>query len=231
MNIYLALIESIDSKNVIRWRIPELIDNLTEQPLAYPITTSSSQLRQNDKVVVMQFNDEIQEYFYFPILETNFTGIRMGNIEIDATNTERTTDYQADLDNEGDSSSPEENDGEGQNLTYSMKIYDKLWYNEDDDKKVVAEISLSKDNGILMHYGSNPESITLDKSGLTVKGSSIKLNSGNLGTTITTKGLADPSSISAAGPFFCGPSNCPLSGIPLGSNKIIGDGLTITGGK
>lgn len=90
IKFYYGLVVVVNADYTIRFRIPELLDNLADEeyPIAHPILKHSSEIRVGDNVLIMQLDEDIQDFVYFSNDTSEFTGIEFGNNRIDISDGE-----------------------------------------------------------------------------------------------------------------------------------------------
>ena len=83
---YIGKVEEIDENFLIRFSIPDIMDNLSKYPIAYPRTSEHIQETiVGDSVYIIQPDVSTQFFFYYPTRLTNFVGLQFGKVMVDIT--------------------------------------------------------------------------------------------------------------------------------------------------
>lgn len=188
----IALVDSVDDKYEITWKIPNMIDNM-ELPSALPIGNNTQQVKKGDTVAILQMNEDIQEYYYYVINENTFTGLRMGNAVI-------TFNY-------GDDSKHDPSIGTKVNIGILNNNWDS--YKSKDGNLTIKDSDLISD-------------VTLDKTGIQIAHGEHTIKMTTKGIDINCKGVISIKGMSGivklpGTNFFIGPPACPVTNVPLSS--------------
>jgi hypothetical protein len=223
VKVYFAKVYKLLDDGRILWRVPGIIDNMgTYQPDAYPFSPPLTLPEINDNVMVIQWFDDIQDFWYYQIPEkgidrkgsevstspnTNFIGFRVNNVVIDLGS----------LDGSNDDLTGSINPPSGTRI--DLKVLDIPWNSEIKDKKspnVTQHISLDR-TGITIE-GGNSQKIKIENGVTTISGNKQVIETG-LVKQVKMLGKVIPDPVNG-GPFYAGPVVCPITGVPLCGNTI-----------
>lgn len=207
---YYGIVESVNPDYSITFRIPEILDNLSEYPTASPLVGHTTEILPGHYVFILQPN-LLQDYFYFQLDQSSFTGLKFGNCIIDISDGETITNKIVTLDSDGNV------DKVLTESTMSKSSYVVTSNDSNGNKK--SRISMNN-NTISIEVGGIKQVIDASD-GITTTASATKLGKGTAGK-LTIDGVPTPT---GSGPLcaipFCALTGAPHSGSVAQSNTGI----------
>lgn len=83
---YIGKVESVDKDYIVTFSIPDILENLSKYPTAYPKDTAHvKEIKIGDSILIEQLDSSTQFFSYNPLNKNNETGLYFGKVKIDIT--------------------------------------------------------------------------------------------------------------------------------------------------
>ncbi len=214
LKIYIGVIEEVLDNYSIKFRIPDILDNLSEYPTAHPVSKHCNKMYKDEAVLIIQLDTDLQEFIYFPHDTSSVTSIQFEQSIVELTEDSVSIRVRSTKSPSEDKPIPEED-----------QVSSKVNLDKNGNIEIVSlsggmeksTISVTN-NDIVVKHGDSAGEIKLDANGTNIKhtgGMEINMQPGNstIGTSanmLMNSGVVVPS---GSGPF-CAVPVCPMSGSP-----------------